>query len=196
MADNINIQSEDKDIIESFINGNTSAFNLIVLKYQRKIYWVIRKFVLDHDDADDLTQEVFLKLYKSLGDFRGESALYTYIYKIAVNYSLNHIKKNKVLSTYKKEIDSEAFRIKSDEAGSDEKFDKDINSRMIKEAIESLPEQQRAVFAMRFYEEMSYDEIAKILGTSVGGLKANYFHAFKKIQTNLLEKGINKIKNE
>ena len=188
MADNINIQSDDKDIIESFINGNASAFNFIVLKYQRKIYWVIRKFVLDHDDADDITQEVFLKLFKSLGDFRGESALYTYIYKIAVNYSLNHLKKNKVLSTYKKEIDSEAFRIKSDDAGSDVKFDREIDARMIKEAIKTLPEQQRAVFTMRFYEELSYEEIAKILGTSVGGLKANYFHAFKKIQNYLLEK--------
>ena len=188
MEDIINIQSEDKDIIESFINGNSNAFNFIVLKYQRKIYWVIRKFVLDHDDADDITQEVFLKLYKSLGDFRGESALYTYIYKIAVNYSLNHIKRNKVLSTYKKEIDSEAFRIKSEDAGSDELFDRNINAKIIREAIETLPEQQRAVFTMRFYEELSYEEIANILGTSVGGLKANYFHAFKKIQVYLKNK--------
>ena len=188
MEENINIQSEDKDIIESFMNGNKSAFNLIVLKYQRRIYWVIRKLVLDHDDADDITQEVFLKLYKSLGDFRGEAALFTYIYKIAVNYSLNHIKKNKMLSTYKKDIDSEVFRIKSDEVNSDELYDKDINAKVIQNAIQKLPEQQRAVFTLRFYEELPYEEIANILGTSVGGLKANYFHAFKKIQGFLVEK--------
>jgi len=188
LEENINIQSEDKDIIESFMNGNKSAFNLIVLKYQRRIYWVIRKLVLDHDDADDITQEVFLKLYKSLGDFRGEAALFTYIYKIAVNYSLNHIKKNKMLSTYKKDIDSEVFRIKSDEVNSDELYDKDINAKVIQNAIQKLPEQQRAVFTLRFYEELPYEEIANILGTSVGGLKANYFHAFKKIQGFLVEK--------
>lgn len=188
MPDNININSEDKDIIESFKNGNKSAFNYIVLRYQKKIYWLIRKFVLDHDDADDITQEVFLKLYKSLVDFRGDSALYTYIYKMAVNYSLNHIKKNKVQSTQKKDMDSEVYRLKSNEANSDDVYDNKINSAIIKEAIGKLPEQQRAVFNLRFYEEMPYDEIAEILGTSVGGLKANYFHAFKKIQGFLNEK--------
>jgi RNA polymerase sigma factor (sigma-70 family) len=188
LADIINIHSEDKEIIDSFLNGNKNAFNIIVLKYQKKIYWLIRKFVLDHDDADDITQEVFLKLYKSLGDFRGESALYTYIYKIAVNYSLNHLKKNKVQSTLKKDIDSEVFKIKSNEPNSDENYDRKINAGLIKEAIQRLPEQQRAVFNLRFYEELPYEDIAAVLGTSVGGLKANYFHAFKKIQSFIIGK--------
>jgi len=188
LEDYININSEDKDIIESFIKGNKSAFNIIVLKYQKKIYWVIRKFVLSHDDADDITQEVFIKLYNSIGDFRGESALYTYMYKMAVNFSLNYIKKNKAVLSNTKDIDEEVFRIKSDEPIPDEKYDRDINSAIIKEAIQSLPEQQRAVFTLRFYEELSYEEISKITKTSVGGLKANYFHAFKKIQTIIKEK--------
>lgn len=188
MEDNININSEDKDIIESFIKGNRSAFNLIILKYQKKIYWVTRKFVLNHDDADDITQEVFVKLYKSLSDFRGESALYTYIYKMAVNYSLNHIKKTKTTSSVTKGLDDEAFRIKSGEKNPDENYDNKLNSGIIKEAIQSLPEQQRTVFTLRFYEELSYEEIAKITNTSVGGLKANYFHAFKKIRTIIKEK--------
>lgn len=188
MTDNINIQSEDRDIIESFITGNKNAFNFIVLKYQKRIYWLIRKFVLDHDDADDITQEVFLKLYKSLEDFRGDSALYTYIYKIAVNYSLNHLKKAKTVSSIKKDFDSEVFKIKSNDINSDEIFDSQINANIIREGIESLPEQQKAVFTLRFYEELPYEEIADILGTSVGGLKANYFHAFKKIQTYILKK--------
>jgi len=190
LEDNININSDDRDIIESFIKGNKNAFNLIVLKYQKRIYWVIRKFVLDHDDADDITQEVFLKLYKSLDNFRGESALFTYMYKMAVNFSLNHIKKTKTTSVNKTDIDSEAFRIKSDDANADEKFDKNINEEIIRKAIESLPVQQRTVFTLRFYEELSYEEIAKITETSIGGLKANYFHAFKKIQTILKGKNI------
>jgi RNA polymerase sigma-70 factor (ECF subfamily) len=188
LIDNINIQSEDKDIIESFKCGNKNAFNLIVLKYQKRIYWLVRKFVLFHDDADDITQEVFLKLYKSISDFRGDSALYTYIYKIAVNYSLNHLKKNKTLSAHKIDIDTEVFKLKSNEPNSDEIYDNDINAKMIQKAIQILPEQQRAVFTLRFYEELPYEEIASILGKSVGGLKANYFHAFKKIRNYLLEK--------
>jgi RNA polymerase sigma-70 factor, ECF subfamily len=191
LEDNININSEDNDIIESFIKGNSSAFNLIVLKYQKKIYWVVRKFVLDHDDADDITQEVFLKLFKVLGDFRGDSALYTYIYKMAVNFSLNHIKKNKASSSNRKDIDSEAFKLKSTDINADEKYDSEINSVLIKEAIQSLPVQQRTVFTLRFYEELSYEEIAKITETTVGGLKANYFHAFKKIRTIIKEKAKN-----
>lgn len=188
MEDYININSEDKDIIDSFIKGNRNAFNIIILKYQKKIYWVIRKFVLNHDDADDITQEVFIKLYKSLIDFRGESALYTYIYKMAVNFSLNHLKKTKTISSVTKDLDDEAFRIKSNEKSPDENYDNDLNSKIIKEAIQSLPEQQRTVFTLRFYEELSYEEIAKITNTSVGGLKANYFHAFKKIRTVLKDK--------
>lgn len=188
MEDNININSEDKDIIESFIKGNRSAFNIIIMKYQKKIYWVIRKFVLSHDDADDITQEVFVKLYKSLSDFRGESALYTYMYKMAVNFSLNHIKKTKTTISVTKGLDDEAFRIKSNERNPEENYDIKLNSRIIKDAIQSLPEQQRTVFTLRFYEELSYEEIAKITNTSVGGLKANYFHAFKKIRTIIKEK--------
>lgn len=182
MADNINIQSDDKDIIESFNEGNKDAFNLIVLKYQKRIYWLVRRFVLDHDDADDITQEVFIKLYKSLDDFRGDSALFTYIYKIAVNYSLNHLKKSKSTNSIKKDFDSEVLKIKSKDLGSDEILDRDINTRLIKEAIRALPKQQRAVFTLRLYEELPYEEIATLLGTSAGGLKANYFHALRKIK--------------
>jgi RNA polymerase sigma-70 factor, ECF subfamily len=187
LEDNINIHSKDKDIIESFLCGDKSAFNFIILKYQKKIYWVVRKFVLSHDDADDITQEVFIKLYKSLSDFRGESALYTYIYKIAVNYSLNHIKKNNILSNINTNIELDAFKIKSNDLNSDEMYDKNVIARIIQNAIKKLPEQQRAVFTLRFYEKLPYEEIASILDTSVGGLKANYFHAFKKIQNYLLQ---------
>ncbi len=192
MADIINIQSEDKDIIESFKKGNKNAFNILVLKYQSRIYWLVRRFVLDHDDANDLTQEIFLKLYNSLNNFRGDSTFFTYIYRISVNICLNHLKKNKVIAKYIKNHDSNVTEIKSDEKNSEEIFDNQLNEKIIKRAIQTLPEQQKAVFTLRFYEELSYDEIASILDTTVGGLKANYFHAFKKIQS-FLQKEKNKI---
>ena len=187
----ININSDDRDIIDSFINGNESAFNLLVLKYQKKIYWVIRKMVLEHDDADDIVQEVFIKLYKSLKDFRGESSFYTYIYKIAVNYSLNHIKKKKNVTSKVINIDDESFKLSSDEKLQDENYDAASRRIVLKEAIKSLPEQQRAVFSLRFYENLSYEEIAKILNKSVGGMKANYFHAVKKIEEIIKKKRTN-----
>jgi len=190
-VNNININSEDSDIIESFINGNESAFNYLVLKYQRKIYWVVRKMVLDHDDSDDITQEVFVKLYKSLKDFRGESSFYTYLYKIAVNYSLNHLKKQKKVTERTKDIDDESFRLSSGDALQDEGYDETIMKKVLIEAIKTLPEQQRAVFNLRFYENLSYEEISKITKKSVGGMKANYFHAVKKIEEIIRQKRLN-----
>ncbi|MDD5361589.1 MAG: sigma-70 family RNA polymerase sigma factor [Ignavibacteria bacterium] len=188
MSKDINLQSSDKDIIEDFLNGNGTAFNLLVLKYRKKVYWVIRKMVIDHDDADDITQEVFLKLYKSLNDFRGDSSLFTYLYKIAINYSLNHLKKNKKKYEREKFLDEDSHNIKDENADTEALVDKSEKEKLLKEAILILPAQQRAVFSLRFYEELSYEDIGKILDKSVGGLKANYFHAFKKIQAFLIEK--------
>jgi RNA polymerase sigma-70 factor (ECF subfamily) len=184
----LNIQSDDNTIIESFKNGNLYAFNILVLKYQKKVYWLVRKMVLNHDDADDITQEVFIKLHKSLDKFRGESKFYTYIYRIAVNLSLNHLNKNKRNYTRQVDLNSETFRLKSDEKSTDETYDEQNRTKILEEAICSLPEQQRAVFNLRFYDNLGYDEIAKILNRSVGGMKANYFHAVKKIEVFLKKK--------
>lgn len=176
----LNINSTDTELIESFRKGDQNAFNLIVRKYQKKVYWIIRKMVLDHDDADDISQEVFIKLYRSLGDFRGESKFYTYIYKIAVNFSINHINKHKKINLRKSEMDNADIR------SSDKSADEEMNSRqrtqILEEAISSLPDQQRAVFTMRYYDNMTYEEISDILNKSVGGMKANYFHAIKKLE--------------
>lgn len=184
----LNIQSEDKDIISSFLDGNNSAFNIIVLKYQKRVYWTIRRMIVDHDDADDITQEVFIKLHSSLKDFRGDSALFTYLYKISINYSLNHIKKNKNKMQREIPIDNNFTDKYSEKSDSDKGMELTGNIKLIADAILILPEQQRAVFNMRFYDDMTYEEIASVLNKSVGGLKANYFHAFKKIQTFLKEK--------
>ena len=186
--DDININSDDTDLIESFKNGNRTAFNYLVLKYHKKIYWVIRRMVIDHDDADDITQEVFIKIYRSLNDFRGESKFFTYIYKIAVNYSLNHIKRKKTLTGRTSDFEAEAYKLESNDKKSDEIFDDNKRTILLEQAIFSLPPQQRAVFNLRFYNNLPYEDISKILKKSVGGLKANYFHAIKKIEEFLKNK--------
>ena len=188
MNQGINLQSSDSEIISDFLKGNSSSFNFIVLKYQKKVYWVVRRMVLDHDDADDITQEVFIKLYRTMSDFRGESSLFTYLYKIAVNYSLNHLKKNRNKFEKLKNIDEESYNIKDSSKNQDAVMADKEREKLLKEAMLALPDQQRAVFSLRFYDELSYEEISKILGKSVGGMKANYFHALKKIQSFLLEK--------
>ncbi len=143
--------------------------------------------VIDHDDADDITQNVFIKLHSSLKDFRGDSALFTYLYKMTVNYSLNFIKKNK--NRQMKEIadTNEISKIPADDYRTSS-YDTDYKNRIIEEAISALPAQQRAVFNMRFYDELTYEEISSILKKSTGGLKANYFHAFRKIKDFLKDK--------
>ena len=181
MSDNkLNIASSDEELISSFLNGDKTAFNFIVRKYQKKVYLITRKMVLDHDDADDITQEVFLKIYRSLGDFRGDSKFFTYIYKIAVNYSLNHLNRNKKILSRKSDIDN-AF-ISSEDKIADELMISKDRTKLIEEAIDTLPAQQRAVFNMRYYDNLSYEDISNILNKSVGGMKANYFHAIKRLE--------------
>lgn len=176
----LNIASSDEELISSFINGDQNAFNFIVRKYQKKVYWIIRKMVLDHDDADDITQEVFLKVYRSLSDFRGESKFFTYLYKIAVNYSINHLNRNKKINSRKSDIDNSFIR--SDDKTADEIMISQDRTKLLEEAIDTLPAQQRAVFLLRYYDNHSYEEISNILNKSAGGMKANYFHAIKKLE--------------
>ncbi|MBS1514212.1 MAG: sigma-70 family RNA polymerase sigma factor [Bacteroidetes bacterium] len=184
----LNIDSDDFEIIESFKNGNERAFNLLVSKYQKKVYWIVRKMVLDHDEANDITQDIFIKIYSSLKEFRGESKFFTYIYKISVNFSLNHLNKKSRTTNKHTDIEDDTLEIKSDEMATDEHFDEKRKQKLLQEAIENLEGQQRAVFNMRFYDNLSYDEIAKILNKSVGGMKANYFHAVKKIEAYIKSK--------
>lgn len=178
----LNINTDDELLIAAFKAGSQNAFNLIVRKYQKRIYMLIRKMVLDHDDADDITQEVFIKLYGSLNNFRGDSKFFTYLYKIAVNYSINHLNRKSKLNKRNSEFDeTNEFHSLENLNDFSEISDEKNRSEILKEAIESLPDQQRAVFIMRYYDNLSYEEISKILEKSVGGMKANYFHAFKKI---------------
>ena len=178
---NLNIKSNDNDLISGFLNGENTAFNYIVLKYQKRIYSVVRKMVQNHDDADDITQEVFVKLYRSLKDFRGDSAFFTYLYKIAVNFSLNHLKKNKINRERTIQVEN-VQDIASNDSNYDTVYDEDKRRKAISEAVAELPEQQRLVFSLKFYDDLTYNEISEILNKPVGTLKANYFHAFNKIK--------------
>ncbi|HMU43876.1 MAG TPA: RNA polymerase sigma factor [Ignavibacteriaceae bacterium] len=175
MTDN----SEDFELVNKFLNGDEIAFNRIVNKYSKKIYWHARRMTGNHFDADEIVQEVLMVLYRKLGQFKFNSSLYTYIYKITVTRSLNFIKKEKLKSLFF--LDSKPNSVKN--------FEADIISGILnKEKLErldkqlqKLPAKQREVFILRHFEEMSYEEIAEITGKSIGGLKANYFHALNKI---------------
>ena len=170
----------DLELLELFQTGDESAFNHLVLRYRERVYWVARRFVNDHDGADDVTQDVFCKAYESLPDFRGESSFFTWLYRITVNISLNNVRRQKLREFFR--ID-EMFEVEDKSAVSpDAAVEKTEERRLIEEAITLLPEKQKSVFVLRYYEELPYEEISSILKTSVGGLKANYFHAVKKIQ--------------
>jgi RNA polymerase sigma-70 factor (ECF subfamily) len=179
MTGNITKTNNDTEFIRLFKQGDIRGYNEIVRKYQKQVYWVIRKMVLDHDEADDITQEVFIKVHSSLKDFREESNLFTWLYRIATNYSINHLKKVKTRNTVSVEVVVE--QIESTDKNADETLDETERRKVLEAAIETLPVQQRAVFNMRYYDRLPYEEISEILGKSTGGIKANYFHAVKKI---------------
>ena len=179
LSDKFSGDKPDSELISAFKNGDIAGFNEIVRRYQQQVYWVIRKMVNSHDDADDLTQEVFIKIYSALKDFREESNLFTWLYRIATNYSINHIRKAKVRNTVSFEIVTE--QVESKEKKSDEAVDEKTKMKLLIEAIETLPAQQRAVFNLRYNENLSYEDISKVMKKSVGGVKANYFHAVKKL---------------
>lgn len=182
----LNINSPDEDIIDSINFGNESSFNLLVLKYQKKVYWTAKRMLLNHDDANDITQEVFIKLYRNLKNYRNESSLFTYIYRMTINFSLNYLKKSKSLKSKALSLDYNIS--KNNYTDNETIYDDNIRTKMLIQAISTLPRQQRAVFNMRFYDSLSYDDISRILNKSVGTLKANYFHAIKNIERFLISK--------
>ena len=155
------------------------AFGEVVSHYSEKIYWQIRKMVVNHDDANDLAQNTFLKAWSNINFFRGESKLSTWLYRIAINESITFLNSQRQKNNVS--IDSDdVFLLNKLE--SDDYFDEDKILLKLQQAIISLPEKQRLVFNMRYYDELSYEEISEILGTSVGALKASYHHAAKKVE--------------
>ncbi|MDF2455925.1 MAG: polymerase sigma factor [Cytophagaceae bacterium] len=175
---------EDSEIIALFKEDKTKhyGFNLLVTKYQKKVYWLTRKMVVDHDDANDLTQNVFIKVWKNLDRFREDASLYTWIYRIASNECLNFIKKKKnvlFIPIYDLTKDLHA------KLDSSSLIDGDDISIRLQKAIITLPDKQRLVFNMKYFDELTYEEMSDVLGTSVGALKASYHHAVKKIEQHL-----------
>lgn len=173
----------DKEIIELFNCGKQEeAFNGIVDAYSERLYWHIRRFLCCHDDTNDLLQDVFIKIWTALPTFRGDSRLYTWLYRIATNEVLNHLRRRRLKSLVSLESASAALERKIDE---DPYFNGDSIQRELHKAIQRLPEKQRIVFNLRYFDEMKYEDIAEVTGTSVGALKASYHHAYTKIKDEL-----------
>ena len=176
---------EDRDLLQKLKNPETKryGFNLLVREYQQRIYWHVRKMVIDHDDADDLVQEIFIKIWKNLDKFREESKLYTWIYTIASNECLNFLKKKR--NRYFLPIVDVSAEL-NQKLEQSEYISGDEVQNKLQKALLTLPDKQRMVFNMKYYDEMKYDEIAEITNTSIGSLKASYHHAVKKIKKFLI----------
>ena len=172
---------EDKELLEKIRNPDTRnyGFNMLVRSYQQRVYWHVRKMVIDHDDADDLTQEVFIKIHKHIDGFREDAQLFTWIYRIATNECLSFLNRKK------KRFFLPLGDVTAELTG---KLDSGVNLSgdeiqiKLQKALLKLPDKQRIVFNMKYYEDLSYEEIARITDTSVGALKASYHHAVKKIE--------------
>lgn len=175
-------ENPDKKIIELFRQNQQkeAAFNLLVDAYQERLYWHIRRIVIDHQDADDVLQNTFVKVWKNLEQFRAESGLFTWLFRIATNESLSLIKERKKHNHHTGDQEMETRLSESLET--DPWFDGDEIQLKLQQAILSLPEKQRLVFNLKYYEEMKYEEMSETLDTSVGALKASYHHAVKKIE--------------
>jgi RNA polymerase sigma-70 factor (ECF subfamily) len=176
----------DKELLEMYRVSDTQnyAFNLIVRKYQERIYWHIRKIVISQDDADDVVQNTFLKVWGGLGNFREDSQLFTWLYRIATNEALTFLKRKRTKFLLPI-IDVEQQLANTIE--SDPYFDGNELQAKLQKAIIKLPVKQRLVFNMKYFDEMKYEEMSRILGTSVGALKASFHHAVKKIEKFLEE---------
>jgi len=173
--------NNEEQLLEQLRNPGTSrqGFARLVSEYSERLYWQIRKMVLSHDDANDILQDVFIKAWTNLENFRGEAKLTTWLYRIAINESITHL--NKKRSQNNVSIDGDdSFLINTLEG--DQYFDGDEAQLLLQKAILTLPEKQRLVFQMKYFEEIKYEEMSDILGTSVGALKASYHHAVKKIE--------------
>ena len=171
----------DEEIIEKIQDVKTInyGFNLLMDKYQEKVYWVIRRMVIEHEVADDVAQETFVKVWKNIESFKGDSKLYTWIYRIATNEALNHLRKKK--RRFFLPIGDVEHELRSS-LDTDIYYSGDEIQLKLQKALLKLPEKQRLVFNMKYFEEMKFKDIAEVMEVSVGSLKAQYHHAVKKIE--------------
>lgn len=169
----------EQDILALISDPKTrrDGFSIMVSQYGEKLYWTIRRVVLDHEDANDALQNTFIKAWSNLDSFQGRSSLHTWLYRIAINEALDLMRKKKAQGTVGADFDSGA----ADRLLADEYFDGDKTQAMLQAAVAQLPDVQRTVFILKYFEEKKYSEISKILDTSEGALKASYHLAVKKI---------------
>ena len=172
---------DEKAFVAALLDPKTqeTAFRQLVSQYSRPLYSHVRSIVIDHDDADDVLQNTFIKVFQNLKSFKGESKLFSWLYRIATNEAITHLglkaKKNNITN---EELQQKALQ----NLEADEYFEGDAMQVKLQQAITSLPEKQQLVFRMKYFEDLKYEEISDILGTSVGALKASYHHAVKKIE--------------
>lgn len=173
--------TDDQQIVESLKDPSTReiAFRHLISKYKERLYWHIRKIVLNHDDADDVLQNSLIKIWNALGSFRGDSSLFTWLYRIATNESITFLNQRKRRMSTSLSDENE-YLVENLE--SDPYFDGDEWQLLLQKAIATLPEKQRLVFNMKYFDEIKYEDMAVILETSVGALKASYFHAVRKVE--------------
>ena len=171
----------DQELMENLRKENSRdlAFQELVLKYQERLYWHIRKIVLNHDDTDDVLQNTFLKAWKNISSFREESSLFTWLYRIATNESLTFINSRSRRSLVPLNDVSDYLKNRLE---ADDYYDGSDIQKKLQLAILTLPEKQKLVFNLRYFEEMPYQQMSDILDTSVGALKASYHHAAKKVE--------------
>jgi RNA polymerase sigma factor (sigma-70 family) len=176
---------QDTELLMQFRDPATreKAFTAIIRKYQEKLYWHIRRMVVEHEDANDVLQNVFIRVWNGLDNFREDSQLYTWLYRIATNECLSYLEQQKrKASVSLDEMESGL----SNKVIADKYFDPNKLEWKLQLAIQQLPEKQRVVFTLRYYDEMPYEEMSRVLDTSEGALKASYHHAVKKIEDYIL----------
>ncbi|MFK7814369.1 MAG: RNA polymerase sigma factor [Maribacter sp.] len=174
----------EETLVNELKNKETQAkaFEVLVNTYKERLYWHIRRIVLNHDDADDVLQNTFIKVFRSIDKFKGDSKLYSWMYRIATNESLTFLKqKSRKLGVTNNELQEQLV----ENLQADVYFEGEEIQLKLQKALSTLPEKQKLVFNMKYYQEMKYEEISQILETSVGGLKASYHLAVKKIETYL-----------
>lgn len=176
----------EETLVSDLKNKETQAkaFEVLVNTYKERLYWHIRRIVMNHDDTDDVLQNTFIKVYRNIDNFKGDSKLYSWMYRIATNESLTFLnQKSKKLGVSNEELQE----ITLENLQSDVYFEGDEIQLKLQQALATLPEKQKLVFNMKYFQEMKYDEISAILDTSVGGLKASYHLAVKKIEAYVKE---------
>ena len=178
---------DDKELLSQFNDPNTkeAGYTRIIKKYQEKLYWHIRRLVVEHEDANDVLQNMFIKVWKGLANFREDSQLYTWLYRIATNESLTFLEQQKKRSSVSL---SDVETGLSNRLQADKHFDANKLEWKLQVAIQQLPEKQRVVFNLRYYDEMPYEKMSRVLETSEGALKASYHHAVKKIEDFILNR--------